>query len=227
LEAADGGTLFLDEIAELHPKIQAKLLRVLEEREFYPLGSTRKKKVDIRVLAASNQDLWERTESGQFRKDLFFRLATIRIELPSLRQRKDDILPLTQFFVEQFNDKYGKSFRSISPGAEHMLLSHPWPGNIRELRNAIERIILLEKDETILEKHLQFLNNTASPKDLSAGGNLVLALPDDGMALGDLEKEVILKAYEKCAENKSKTARFLRIPRHVLLYRLKKYGIKS
>ena len=227
LEAADGGTLFLDEIAELHPKIQAKLLRVLEEREFYPLGSTRKKKVDIRVLAASNQDLWERTENGQFRKDLFFRLATIRIELPSLRQRKDDILPLTQFFVEQFNDKYRKSFRSISPGAEHMLLSHPWPGNIRELRNAIERIILLERDETILEEHLQFLNNTASPKDLNGGGNLVLALPDDGVALGDLEKEVILKAYEKCAENKSKTARFLRIPRHVLLYRLKKYGIKS
>jgi DNA-binding NtrC family response regulator len=227
LEAADGGTLFLDEIAELHPEIQAKLLRVLEERDFYPLGSTRKKKVNIRVLAASNQDLWERTENGQFRKDLFFRLATIRIELPSLRQRKDDILALTQFFVEQFNDKYGKSFRGISPSAEHILLSHPWPGNIRELRNAIERIVLLEKDETILEKHLQFLNNTSNPKGLSGAGNLVLALPDDGIALADLEKEVILKAYEKCAANKSRTARFLSIPRHVLLYRLKKYGIKS
>jgi DNA-binding NtrC family response regulator len=225
LEAAHGGTLFLDEVADLHQEIQAKLLRALEEREFFPLGGTRKRRVDIRIVAACNQDLWEAAEKGRFRKDLFFRLATISIELPPLRRRQDDVIALVQHFVDHFNDKYSKHFRSISPDAARVLLAYSWPGNVRELRNTVERIVLLENDETILGRHLSFLvSNTPSPAT-SLPGQMLLELPDEGIALEEVEKEIIRKAFEKCGRNKSRTARYLSIPRHVLLYRLKKMGL--
>lgn len=226
LEVADGGTLFLDEVIDLHPEIQAKLLRVLEEKEFFPLGGTRKRRVDIRILSACNRDLWESTEEGRFRKDLYFRLATIRIDLPALRDRPEDIIPLTRLFIEEFNDKYGKRFRGASPDAEALLLSHSWPGNVRELKNTVERIVLLENDDTILLKHLHFLVPNAQPEPQSPRENLLSDLPEQGIALEEIEKQVILKAFHKCQCNKSKTARFLRMPRHVLIYRLKKLGIE-
>jgi DNA-binding NtrC family response regulator len=226
LEAAHGGTLLLDEVVDLHPEIQAKLLRALEEKEFFPLGGTRRRRVDLRIIAACNQDLWEATENGRFRKDLYFRLATIRIQLPPLRQRQDDILALVRHFMDGFNDKYGKRFRSISPDAERILLTYAWPGNVRELRNTIERIVLLENEETILGRHLHFLTRDA-PASVSLPRQLLLELPDEGLSLEELEKEVILKAYEKSGRNKSRTARYLGIPRHVLLYRLKKMGLEK
>ena len=172
LEVADGGTLFLDEVSDLHLEIQAKLLRVLEEKEFYPLGGTRKRTVDIRIISACNTDLWQGSEEGKFRKDLFFRLATIRIDLPPLRERTDDILPLVQFFMDEFNDKYGKHFRRLNPEAERLLLLHSWPGNVRELKNTIERVILLENEDTILASHLHFLapygNSSPPPRRRSS-----------------------------------------------------------
>ncbi len=226
LQIAHGGTLFLDEVVELHPEIQAKLLRVLEEKEFFPVGGTRTKKVDIRIVSACNEDLWKSSEKGKFRKDLFFRLATIRIDLPPLRQRQEDILPLAQYFVDSFNDKYGKHFRSFNPEAQQILLNHSWPGNVRELRNAIERVVLLENDETILGRHLSFLGSKEPAALTMAGGNeqLCINLPEEGIALEEIEKDIIRQAYEKCRRNKSKTARFLRMPRHLLVYRLKKLG---
>jgi transcriptional regulator with PAS, ATPase and Fis domain len=227
LEVADGGTLFLDEVSDLHPEIQAKLLRVLEEKEFYPLGGTRKRTVDIRILSACNTDLWQGTIEGRFRKDLFFRLATIRIDLPPLRERTEDILPLAQFFMEEFNDKYGKRFRRLSPEAERLLLSHSWPGNVRELKNTIERVILLENEDTILARHLHFLVPHGSTDPPSSSEILRITFPEHGIALEEIEKYIFLKAYETCHGNKSKTARFLSIPRHVLLYRLKKLGIED
>lgn len=226
LEVADGGTLFLDEVVDLHPEIQAKLLRVLEEKEFFPLGGTRKRHVDIRIVSASNQDLWKLTEAGRFRKDLYFRLATIRVDLPSLRQRPTDILPLAQFFLEEFNDKYGKRFRNLSPEAQQLLLSHSWPGNVRELRNTLERVVLLENDTNVLGRHLRFLHEQEEDARPPSSA-LSLDLPEDGMSLEELEKKIILQAYEKCERNKSKTARFLKLPRHVLIYRLKKHNIES
>lgn len=226
LQVADGGTLFLDEIVDLHPEIQAKLLRVMEEQEFYPVGGTRKKKVDIRIVSACNLDLWHVAEQGGFRKDLYFRLATIKIDLPPLRERLEDILPLAHAFMEEFNDKYGKRFRGFNPKAEQLLLGHSWPGNIRELRNSIERVVLLENDDTILGRHFHFLDpdllRTAAPRPET----LALDLPDGGIGLEEIEREVILRAFEKCGRNKSKTARFLKLPRHILLYRLKKYGME-
>ncbi|MCU0588828.1 MAG: sigma-54 dependent transcriptional regulator [Syntrophobacteraceae bacterium] len=227
LQVADGGTLFLDEVVDLHPEIQAKLLRVLEEKEFFPVGGTRKKKVDIRILSACNQDLWLTTEQGHFRKDLFFRLATIRIDLPPLRERPEDILTLVHFFMEEFNDKYGKRFRSISPEAELLLLSHDWPGNVRELRNSLERVILLENEETIVGHHLNFLRPERAEEALDQTGHFRFQLPAEGISLDQAEKAIILKAYEQCQGNKARTARFLRVPRHILLYRLKKYGLLS
>ena len=227
LEVADEGTLFLDEVIDLHPEIQAKLLRVLEEKEFFPLGGTRKRLVDIRILSATNQDLWKATESGKFRKDLYFRLATIRIDLPSLRQRPEDIIPLARYFLEQFNDKYHKGFRDLSAEAEHILLSHSWPGNVRELRNTIERLVLLENEDTVLAWHLHFLEEQSKKKSQPSSDNLLVALPDEGISLEELEQRIITQAYEKCGRNKSKTARFLSIPRHVLIYRLKKHSIED
>ncbi|MDY0040257.1 MAG: sigma 54-interacting transcriptional regulator, partial [Desulforhabdus sp.] len=225
LEVADGGTLFLDEVVDLHPEIQAKLLRVLEEKEFFPLGGTRKRHVDIRIVSASNQDLWKLTEAGRFRKDLFFRLATIRIDLPSLRQRPEDILPLAQYFLEEFNDKYGKRFRNLSSEAQQLLLTHTWPGNVRELRNTLERVVLLENDTNVLGRHLRFLHEQEEKEAQSAASTWSLDLPEEGMSLEEIEKKIILQAYEKCDRNKSKTARFLKMPRHILIYRLKKHDI--
>ncbi len=226
LQVADGGTLFLDEIVDLHPEIQAKLLRVMEEKEFYAVGGTRKKKVDIRILAACNQDLWQVAEGGGFRKDLYFRVATIKVDLPSLRERRDDIMPLAMNFVEDFNDKYGKHFRGFNPKAERLLLGHSWPGNVRELRNSIERVVLLENDDMILGRHLHFLDSDLRSDEDSKRDRFSMALPDGGIGLEEIEKEVILSAFEKCGRNKSKTARFLKLQRHILLYRLKKYGIE-
>lgn len=226
LQVADGGTLFLDEVVDLNPEIQAKLLRVLEEKEFYPVGGTRKRKVDIRIVSACNQNLWTATEQGKFRKDLFFRLATIRIDLPPLRERPEDIIPLALFFMEEFNDKYGKRFRGLNPKAEHILLTHSWPGNVRELRNAIERVILLENEETLLGRHLDFLVRPAE-EQAQASGKFHIELPNEGIGLEEIEKEIIASAYEKCRRNKSRTARFLRMPRHILTYRLKRHGIEK
>ncbi len=224
LEVAQGGTLFLDEVVDLSPEIQAKLLRVLEEKEFYPLGGTRKRSVNIRIVSACNRDLWDASLDGQFRKDLFFRLATIRIQIPPLRERRDDVLPLTQYFLEQFNDKYSKKFRGLSPEAESILISYQWPGNVRELRNAIERVVLLEDDDTLLAEHLHFLlpPETETRPRIDP---LHVDLPEEGFSLEEWETELIRRAYDKCGRNKSRAARYLGLPRHVLLYRLKKYGI--
>jgi len=227
IEVADGGTLFLDEVIDLHPEIQAKLLRVLEEKEFYALGGTRKRTVDIRIVSACNTDLWLASEEGRFRRDLFFRLATIRIDLPPLRERTEDILPLAQFFMEDFNDKYGKRFRRFNPEAERLLLIHPWPGNVRELKNTIERVILLENEDTILARHLHFLVPHTNIETPSSTQIFQLEFPEQGTALDEIEKQIILQAYARCQRNKSKTARFLKIPRHVLIYRLKKLGIED
>jgi DNA-binding NtrC family response regulator len=165
-------------------------------------------------------------EEGGFRKDLYFRLATIKINLPPLRQRREDILPLARIFVEEFNDKYGKKFRGFNPGAEQLLMNHSWPGNIRELRNSIERVVLLENDDMIVGRHLHFLDSDLPESGALQPEKFSMVLPDEGIGLEEIEKQVILEAFKKCGPNKSKTARFLHLPRHVLLYRLKKYGIE-
>ena len=165
VEAAEKGTLFLDEVGELSPSAQVKVLRVLEEKEYFKVGGVEKKKADVRIIAATNKDLESEVKKGNFRDDLYFRLNVVKLQIPSLRDRKEDILPLFRFFIDRFNEQFKKGFVQISQEAEEKILSYPWPGNIRELRNAVERIVLLEKGDTILGKHLSFLAGREGPPE--------------------------------------------------------------
>lgn len=225
IEMADSGTLLLDEVSELHPAAQVNLLRFLEEREFYPVGGTRKKKVDVRVIAATNKSLAAQVEAGTFRQDLFYRLNVAQVVVPSLMERKADIIPLTELFMRKFNEKFGKSFRGISPEARKMLVQYPWRGNIRELKNAVERVILMEDGEQIEPAHLAFLafpyHAAGQPQPASG-----LRLPPEGIQLDELIKELIVQALEMSGANKARAAKLLGISRPTLIYRIEKHGIE-
>jgi Nif-specific regulatory protein len=164
-ELADGGTLLLDEISELLPSIQVKLLRFLEEREFYPVGGSKTKKVDVRIVAATNRKLEQLTGEGKFRKDLYYRLNIAKISLPPLRERKKEVIPIALFFMDKFNKTYGKRFQEISKEAQEILANAPWTGNIRELKNAIDRVVLMEEGSIIEPRHLAFVANNRGEAD--------------------------------------------------------------
>ena len=225
VEASDKGTLFLDEVGELSPSAQVKVLRVLEEKEYFKVGGVEKKKADIRIIAATNKDLESEIKKGNFRDDLYFRLNVVKIEIPSLRERKEDILPLFRFFVERFNEQFKKRFVQISKEAEERILSYPWLGNIRELRNTVERIILLEKGDTILGKHLTFLMDKEGQVEEKIEFKPVI--PSQGIVLDDVEKQYIIEALKIKKGNKIQAAKMLGISRSALFYRMQKYGIKS
>jgi len=169
-EQADGGTIFLDEIVDTPKNVQVKLLRVLESGEFFRVGSSKLRKVDVRVIAASNKDMWKSVERGDFREDLFYRLNTVTIRIPPLRERNQDILLIFRAFVAEFAQKYDSVFRGMSDGARRLLLSYRWPGNIRELRNVAEQLVVLEKsqyvDEEVLKKYLKGRQKLGSPDNL-------------------------------------------------------------
>ena len=224
IESAEKGTLFLDEVGELPPPAQVKILRVLEEKEYFKLGSVEKKKADVRFIAATNKDLEAGVKNGKFRDDLFFRLNVVRMRVPPLRERQEDVLALFHFFMARFNEQFRKGFLRISPGAEERLLSHPWPGNVRELRNAVERIILLETGDTIQEKHLSFLGAREEEKpDFQAKP----VIPPQGVILDEVMKEYIVEALKMKKGNKIQAAKLLGISRSALLYRMEKYGMKD
>lgn len=233
-EEAHGGTLLLDEVADLPLDVQAKLLRVLEEKEFYAVGDSQPKKADVRVIAATNQPLEKLIENGRFRQDLYFRLATIAINIKPLRERHEDIPLLVNYFLEMFNKKYGKKFEKISQGAEEILLHHPWKGNVRELKNAIERVTLLEDSTEIKPDHLNFLtpaipSPAQAKRERDKGGVQEFPpsrIPSAGICLDEVIKEIISTAYKQTNKNQVQTAKLLGITRNTLLYRLKKYGIK-
>jgi DNA-binding NtrC family response regulator len=229
-EEANGGSLLLDEIADLPLDVQAKLLRVLEEREFYPVGDSQARKVDVRVIAATNRSLEKLCENSQFRQDLYFRLATISIDIPPLRERKEDIVLLANYFMQACNKKYGKNFRRLSNSAIQVLLNHPWKGNVRELKNALERVALLEDGTEVKVTHLDFLAAAQKPPALpkaapDQGGFLPSAIPASGIRLDEVIKHLIGTAYQQTNKNQVQTAKLLGITRNTLLYRLKKYGI--
>ena len=242
-EVADGGTLFLDEIGELSPLLQAKLLRVLEDQVIRRVGGVRDMQVDVRVIAASNRDLERAVKEGQFRQDLFYRLAIISIFLPPLRDRREDILPLVDFFMERYNKKFRKSIRGITEDTSKLLLKYNWPGNVRELKNAIERAMILEDDEQLRPAYLPF--NVAQPnagltsfeatsgasngdgaRDLPGGRRLpALNIPDGGTSLEEVERALVEMALERSSGNQTQAARLLDISRDALRYKLKKFGL--
>ncbi len=224
VEAAEKGTLFLDEVGELPPVAQVKVLRVLDEKEYFKVGGVEKKKADVRIIAATNRDLESEVKKGNFRDDLYFRLNVVKLHIPPLRERKEDILPLFRFFVSRFDEQFKKEFFQISKEAEEIILSYPWTGNIRELRNTVERIVLLEKGDTVLGKHLSFL---AGKEGLSEETSRFKPfIPPQGVILDKVEQEYILEALRMKKGNKSEAAKMLGISRSALLYRIEKYGIK-
>jgi PAS domain S-box-containing protein len=224
-ELADKGTLFLDEIGEIPLMLQAKLLRVLEEQSFRRLGGLKDIQLDLRVVAATNKNLREAVKEGAFRQDLYFRLNVIQILIPPLRERKDDVLPLTQFFIDHYNRKFKRHIEGVSDQAAKLLLSHDWPGNVRELRNAIERAMILEESSLISPASLPI---AISHPD--AGESTAVAasqtFPADGLSLEENERTLLSRALEKTNGNQTQAARLLRITRDTLRYKMKKFNLR-
>ena len=221
-ELADGGTIFLDEIGDMTPGMQAKLLRVLEERSFRRVGGTRDVQVDVRIVSATNKDLLKAIEEKVFRNDLYYRIQVIPIYLPPLRERKDDIIPLAEHFINHFNREFAKNVKSISKMAEKFLTEYSWPGNIRELKNVIERAIILENEETLLLEHLpqEIVAKTGGAAASSSG----FRLPPEGIDIEDVERELIRQALEISEGNQSRAAKKLSLGIDAFRYRMKKFG---
>jgi DNA-binding NtrC family response regulator len=224
VEAAEKGTLFLDEVVDLTPAAQVKVLRVLEEKEYFKVGGVEKKAADVRIIAASNRELEKEVENGNFRADLYFRLNVVKLSIPPLRVRKEDILPLFRFFIERFNEQFKKRFLRIDVDAEEQLLAYPWPGNVREIRNTAERIILLEKGDAILRTHLSSLGQKVGDRE---GMGYQPSFSPQGIILDEVEKNYIREALKMKKGNKVQAAKFLGITRSALLYRMEKHGIKA
>ena len=223
-EIAEGGTVFLDEIGEISQVTQLKLLGVLENRTIRKLGGTKEIPVDVRIIAATNKDLKASLEDNSFREDLFYRLQVFQIELPPLSKRKEDILPLIDFFINYFNKEFNKKISSISPKARKLLEEYNWPGNIRELRNVIERAVILQSG-TILEPNtLPSEVNKSIAINKSSRGYL-FDFPPEGISLEELEKQVIIQALGMAGQNKTEASRLLGISRDTLRYKKKKYRL--
>ncbi len=217
-ELAGGGTLFLDEIGELRPEVQVKLLRALQEREVDPLGADAPVKVDVRVIAATHRDLEAMVADGSFREDLYYRLAVVTLTLPPLRARRDDILPLARHFAARIAAANDQPTPSVSSEAERLLQAHDWPGNVRELENVMERALALHPEGPLGPEDLPC--RYSHWRALHAFG---LSLPEGGLDLTAVEKELIQRALKKCQGNRSATARYLGITRNTLNYRLEKH----
>ncbi len=228
-EKADKGTIFLDEIGEMSIGLQAKLLRLLENKQIRRLGSTENISVDVRIIAATNKDLNKAIEEKEFRSDLYYRLNVLRIHVPSLRERKDDIIILANYFLEKNNLRFGKSIRGFTKDAEELLVNYDWPGNVRELKNAIDRISIMTHDEMVGKEELpdEIKNNSQrlgenrfAEVDLSRYTGKSL---DE--IIGEIESQIIIDALKSSNDNVSKAARLLNIPRETLRYKLSKYGL--
>jgi two-component system response regulator AtoC len=256
-EIADGGTLFLDEIGEMSTYLQAKLLRVLEDQTIHRIGGVKDIGVDIRVIAASNRDLEQGVRDGTFRRDLFYRLSIIPIFVPPLRHRKEDVLPLVDFFIERYNFRFRKSLKGITPETRDLLVRYDWPGNVRELKNAIERAMILEESDCIRPTYLPIQVTGQAPgyestltvtvpgnpevaplsvpgptmaswRPLPSGRMIpVLELPREGTSLEEVERELVGLALRQTGGNQTHAAKLLDISRDALRYKMKKFGFDS
>ena len=220
---AAGGTLFLDEIGEMPIELQAGLLRVIETKRFKRIGGTVDIEVNLRIIAATNQDMKAAIAAGRFRKDLFYRLNVVPIHIPALRHRQEDIPILASYFIDFFNRELSRNIRGLSPSARTRLQEYSWPGNVRELRNVIERAILLESDDLILLEHL--------PLEISVGVSDTLILEEEEdfvpVSLSETERVQILKTVEWARGNKTKAARTLGISRQTLREKLRQYETRK
>ncbi len=234
MELASGGTLFLDEIGEMSPMLQVKLLRVLEGRNFKRVGGTKDITVNLRVISATNQDLEKRVREGGFREDLYYRLKVVPLYVPPLRERKEDILPLSRLFMDRFARQFRKPFRDISAAAERILADYPWPGNIRELKNLFERTVLLENGELLEPQHLKIAPRARAAEETTIGqrvdeylnGNLSNGGIPFEAVVEEVERALILRASYATKWNQSRTADMLNLKRDKLRYRMKLYDLQ-
>jgi len=231
LEESDGGTLFLDEIGDVSPAVQAKLLRVIQERDFIPVGSTRPKKVDVRFVAATNKDLRHEVAKGRFREDLYYRLNVIAIDLPPLRERKEDIEPLAQHFLRRFASRMSKNIHGIAPDALAAMQTYHWPGNVRELENVMERAVILTSGNLIFSAAipLQGIQKTSAASERSHAITS-FAPPDDKpfmVTLEDMERRHIEMVLKGTGYHKSRTAEILQISRRTLDRKIADFGFKN
>ena len=218
-ETADGGTLFLDEIGEMAPGLQAKLLRFLEEKTFKRVGGLADIRVDVRVVAATNRNLEEEVKAGKFREDLFYRLQVMPVTLPPLRERRGDIPLLASYFIDRFNREFRKRVRGLSPAAQALLEGYQWPGNIRELRNAIERAMLLIDRDRLEPEDFTTLTRTVSPTQFK--------LPAEGVNLEEVERQLLVQALDRAGGNQTQAAQLLGINRDQVRYRVEKFGLSK
>jgi len=218
---AHTGTIFLDEIAEMSASTQVKILRVLQEQEFEPLGSEKSTKVDIRIIAATNRILEEEIENGNFREDLYYRLNVVSVTIPPLKERKDDILLLADHFLKKYSEKNKKLIKSFAPRATDLFMRHTWPGNVRELENAVERSVILAREEVITPEHLPDALRVIDPGEPTRETEVSY-----GQSLKEVEKQMILRTLEDANGNRTHTAEILGISRRTLQLKLKKYGIQ-
>jgi DNA-binding NtrC family response regulator len=214
-ETADGGTIFLDEIGDISPKLQADLLRVLQERRFYRVGGNQELEIDVRIIAATNKDLAEEVRQGRFREDLYYRLNVIEVRLPPLRERREDIPLLAEHFVQRISSELGKDISGISAAALNLLIAHDWPGNVRELENVIERAIVTCRNGMLDERDFAWLPRAGQPQNWD--------VPD--VPLGELERRAIVAALKRKNGNVKEASAALGIDRSTLYDKLKRYEI--
>ncbi len=229
-ELADGGTIHLDEIGDMQPSTQAKFLKAIEEKIFRRLGSLKDIQVDVRVIATTNKDLKEEVKNKNFREDLYYRLNVIPIVVPPLREKSEDIIPIAAFFLNSLRKDFKKNITGFSAEAEKLFISYSWPGNIRELKNIIERIFILENCEIILPEHLPVemcgdVNVVKSTGNIK--GDPLFHLTKDGVSIEDVEKDLIMQALNITGGNQTKAAKMLNLSRDALRYRMQKFGLLS
>jgi two-component system response regulator AtoC len=218
-ETADGGTLFLDEIGEMTMALQSKLLRFLEEKTFKRVGGLNDVRVDVRVVAATNRSLEDEVKAGRFREDLFYRLQVMPIHLPALRERRGDVPLLASFFIDRFNSEFRKKVRGLTPAATEVLEQYQWPGNVREMRNAIERAMLLADRDRLEPQDFTTLTRTVSPTQFK--------LPPEGVNIEDVERQLLAQALERAKGNQTQAAQLLGINRDQVRYRIEKFGLRT
>ena len=226
-QMADGGTIFLDEIGEMSPKLQVKLLRVLQEMKVEPVGSTKSIDVNVRVIAATNKDLREEVKAGRFREDLFYRLQVIPIKLPPLRERGEDVRILSEHFLARTCEQLGCGLKRISPAALKQLVQYDWPGNVRELENLMERLVILAEDETV--ETTDFPTHVLQGAPAETTIEIIEDLPADGVdfnaLINEYENRLITMALSKTGGNKKAAAKLLRLNRTTLVEKIKKKGL--
>ena len=223
LEVADGGTLFLDEIGDMNLSMQGKLLRLVEQKTFRRMAGIKDIQVDVRIITATNKDLVRLKGEEKFREDLFYRINVASLKIPPLRERPNDILPLTNYFVQKYNEEFHKNVQKVSKGVEDFFRSYSWPGNVRELKNVIERALILGEGDTLLMEHLpiEILGQASRQGGVIDG----IRIPPEGISLEKVEEALVKQALKMTSGNQTKAAKLLDISRDALRYRMQKLGL--